>query len=229
MVFFFWGGGASCDCGAFILDASAVCLKTVDLLRGLCGTMPQGTGMLSVARFGCPRHPERGRVGPGMCGPSLSCCLCHPRPRSQALGRVTVGGIHQNEVDAPVSVLALARTVSAELRARIDRGEAHSESIGFSEGRFGRSATFEFSYHGAYGVPAPAEVLLAQRCDDYDGLSVIAHSDRDGAELKLFVLWGGSVAADGVRSVVKRAVQLLTRAADPVVDERDCTSWCSVD
>jgi hypothetical protein len=112
---------------------------------------------------------------------------------AQAFGTVTVGVLVCQENDeSSLSSLILrhASAATADIRARISRGEAHRSAIALCEGKFDEgppAATIELSNHGVYQIPEGTceKLLLAQRFDGYDGISVSIHSESASGVMRL--------------------------------------------
>ena len=131
----------------------------------------------------------------------------------------------------PADGSGTAAAATADLRARLARGEAHRQGLALCRGGpEGPEATIELSNHGAYAgssqsIPLPqrsrryalppgAQAALAQRFDGYDGpVSVLLHSEADGP-LRLHASWGAGVDGPAVCALLRRAAELLELLAD---------------
>eukprot|EP00656_Telonema_subtile_P035054 TRINITY_DN39067_c0_g1_i1.p1 TRINITY_DN39067_c0_g1~~TRINITY_DN39067_c0_g1_i1.p1 ORF type:complete len:159 (-),score=26.88 TRINITY_DN39067_c0_g1_i1:59-535(-) len=136
---------------------------------------------------------------------------------SQALGTVTVGSVVSLQpeiVDRELSqqLLLRAGAMTADLRHRIGRGEAHRQSQALASGQFDQgapAATVEISNHGVYQTAPGACVALGQRFDGYEGLSVLVHSESDSGMLWLSASVGPELGQAAVLRMLERAAALI--------------------
>ena len=149
--------------------------------------------------------------------PSLTKSLpCNDRLLAQAFGNVTVAAVVsplQDESLAPSRMQALARTMAGDMKRRIDRGEAHSASVALTEGRFDEGpppATIEISNHGVYSTNEGWGLLLSQRFDGYQGMSVVLHSESFSGDMHVCASAGGNLCPAATSALVTRAVSLFT-------------------
>jgi len=135
---------------------------------------------------------------------------------SQAFGTVSVGAVRGFNRAALIEAAAAA---TADLRQRVARGEAHRSARDMTSGRFSLpEATIELSNHGIYSVPKDADLLLSQRFDGYEGVSVLMHTDSGTGSLKLVTSAGDDLDGDRVQElVIERAVAAFSSVVDDVV------------
>jgi len=139
---------------------------------------------------------------------------------SQAVGTVTVGSVVSRQAtEAAVRTAIRQQTglLTKDLWTRIKRGEAHRQSSYLASGQFGSgapSATVEISNHGEYATSRNETVLLGQRFDGYDGLSLAAHSESGSGILRLAASAPG-FPADFVQWFVDRVLKLMALTSEP--------------
>ncbi|CAB9514167.1 expressed unknown protein [Seminavis robusta] len=104
--------------------------------------------------------------------------------------------------------------MTRQLRARIQRGEAHRAALAFAQGQFDRAgppATVELSNLGVCQIPDNTKLYTAQRFDGYDGVSCLIHSEPTCLRWNASV--GGGLDAKLVERVFSRAVELCQTIA----------------
>jgi hypothetical protein len=132
-------------------------------------------------------------------------------------GSITVGSITATVADEVLHthVLALSRQLTQDMRIRIARGEAHRSSVSVSRGDWAAGpppATIELSSHGVYDAPGCCDVLLSQRFDGYDGISVAVLTQKAG-KMRLAASLGCGLNQGLSSRLIKRAVRLAEHVA----------------
>ncbi len=162
------------------------------------------------------------------CGVSIS-TLVDMRPFlpdgvvcTQAISTVTVGNVHRrlecmNAGDAGrrLRLLKLAESLTDQVRRRIGNGEAHAQALSMANGtEFAlQQATMELSNLGMFDVPAESKVIVGQRFDKYEGISVLAHSERGTGNFRLAASWGIGLNAEVIGDVSNAAIEILLEIA----------------
>ena len=135
---------------------------------------------------------------------------------SQCFGHVVVGNTIQllDGVGDSKTLLGLSKSTALDLKDRISRGEAIAASLVLSEGNFDDGqkdhATFELSNFGVYDVGEDIVVYHTQRFEGYDGVSVLAHSEKSTGVFRMACSLMGPINPELVAAVLQRTKDLFT-------------------
>lgn len=137
----------------------------------------------------------------------------------QAFGTVTVGlpiAAAVDGIELQRYLIDTAVEASAQIRKRIERGEAHRQALLFWRGEFESGqppATVELSNHGVYQTTPGSEVALDQRFDGYEGISISAHSESTSGTLRMCASAGDSTDTHRLGEVLRRLVFFCSTVA----------------
>lgn len=135
----------------------------------------------------------------------------------EAFGTVTIAAVVRLLEGDLSSVLHLAAAMTADLKARVARGEAFRSAQALGSGNFEEgppSATMELSNHGVYSISPQCGVFLTQRFDGYDGVSVALHSEEGSGALKVSASIGDQRKPGVSQLVLGRAFDLFRGVAE---------------
>ena len=111
------------------------------------------------------------------------------------------------------TLLELSRSTALDLKNRVIRGEAIAASLVLSEGNFDDGqkdhSTFEISNFGIYDVGEDIVVSHSQRFEGYDGVSILAHSEKSTGVFRLACSLMGPIHPDLVKVVLQRTKDLF--------------------
>ncbi|CAE7519741.1 unnamed protein product [Symbiodinium sp. CCMP2592] len=108
-------------------------------------------------------------------------------------------------------LLSLAQAATEDIRRRVARGEAHRQARLATAGKFDQGpspGTVELSNLGKFPVTGH-ELLLDQRFDGYEGLSILAHTEGSGGPLRLLASVGDGVDGWAVSEVLACGLRQL--------------------
>ena len=135
---------------------------------------------------------------------------------SQCFGNIIVGNTIDrvlNDKDLGKILLHKSKATALDMKCRIERGEALAASLCLSAGNFAdgqeEHATFEVSNFGIYDVNEDVAVNHVQRFKGYDGVSVLAHTEKGTGIFRLGVSLMGPVNPALVRTVLQRTKDLF--------------------
>ena len=108
--------------------------------------------------------------------------------------------------------LSRAKMLTSQLKDRIARGEHIRCARALTNGKFEEAAppaTIELSNLGVVDMPKGVQMLVGQRFDDYDGVSCMAHSEKESGELKFEVGLGKNMSYGRVESIFERVIESM--------------------
>jgi len=132
---------------------------------------------------------------------------------AQALATVCVGcTVQRSSVDARSSdtLLAEAAAATADMRRRIQRGEAHRQAAVMGSGDFEKGqppATVEFSNLGIFNLQpedTSASLCFSQRFAGYEGLSILLHTESGNTTMKLLGSLGVGIPSSTAQELLER-------------------------
>ncbi|CAE7796343.1 unnamed protein product [Symbiodinium microadriaticum] len=113
-------------------------------------------------------------------------------------------------------LLSLAKAASEDIRRRVARGEAHRQARLATSGKFDQCpppGTVELSNLGMFPVTGH-ELLLDQRFDGFEGLSILAHTEGTGGPLRLLASVGDGVDGWAISEVLAGGLRQLAALAE---------------
>ena len=127
---------------------------------------------------------------------------------SESTDRLLETGADSKPNNRNHSLWDLSLSLTHQLKRRIERGEAHRNTLALTSGKFdqaGPSATVELSNLGVCQLPEGAKMFTSQRFDGYDGVSCMVHSESSTGCMRWNVSVGEGLDADMIQQVFQRA------------------------
>ncbi|CAJ1345357.1 unnamed protein product [Effrenium voratum] len=159
------------------------------------------------------------------CSPSVS-VLVDLRPHlpdmpstAQAIGTVTTGAkLDRAALDPELGGLwTLAAAATADIKARVLRGEAIAQARSLTQGRFdqgGAPGTIELSNLGCLRLKPGEQMHFSQRFDEYEGLSILSHQNGPDGPLRFCSSVGRGNDLEILSALLDQAVSFLRLAAE---------------